>query len=226
MDTKKIKDSTVQRLQFLISLTLFSFSCVDNDTLYLSKEFQIPVEVMPKREVFKVGDTISININFNKILSDSQNTVNYLFEDYDFGMSIRVVELNDKIKPLAEQPGSIQDFEFLNEVGGIYPFGTGGGELKLDFTGENYVFSSKMILRRSGVFNITFLNDFSANAIAVNPPSGYKNVIAGIAPSFTLVNSGEPLNYHLFAKNTASEFDSSNNSDFRGRSFFPFIVVN
>jgi hypothetical protein len=210
--------------QLLFSLSLFSFSCTDDDTLYLSKEFQLPVEVTPKKEVFNVGDTISININFNKILTDRENTTKYLFEDYDFGTSVRIVELSDKTHPLGGQPGAIQSFQFVNNVGGIYPFGSGGGDLDLIFTGENYVFSGKMILRKSGVFNISFLNDFSGTAIAVNPPLGYKNIVAGVSPSFTLVNSGIPFNYHLFPKYTASEFDTSDSSDTRGRSFFPFVV--
>ena len=224
MGTDKIKKRAGLVAQLLFSLSLFSFSCTDDDTLYLSKEFQLPVEVTPKKEVFNVGDTISININFNKILTDRENTTKYLFEDYDFGTSVRIVELSDKNQPLAGQPGAIQSFQFVNNVGGIYPFGSGGGELDLIFTGENYVFSGKMILRKSGVFNISFLNDYSKTAIAVNPPPGYKNIVAGVSPSFTLVNSGIPFNYHLFPKYTVSKFDTSDSSDTRGRGFFPFVV--
>jgi hypothetical protein len=81
-----------------------------------------------------------------------------------------------------------------------------------------------MILRKSGVFNISFLNDYSETAIAVNTPPGYKNIVAGVSPSFTLVNSGIPFNYHLFQKYTTTEYDTSDSSDTKGRSFSPFVV--
>jgi len=224
MGTSKITKKAGQIAQLLFSLMLASFSCADEDTLYLSKEFQLPVEVMPKKEIYKVGDTIIVNINFSKILSDRENTITYLFEEYDFGTSVRIVELIDKSLPLGGQPGAIESFQFINQIGGIYPFGSGGGELELVFTGENYVFSGKMIVKRLGVFNISFLCDFSKPAIAVDTPSGYKNIVAGVGPSFTLVNSGIPFNYHLFPKYTASQFDTSDNSGSQARSFFPFVV--
>ncbi len=224
MGTNKIKIKAGIVAQIFFSLMLASFSCADDDTLYLSKEFQLPVDVMPKKDIYKVGDTIIVDINFPKILSDRENTITYLFEEYDFGTSVRIVELIDKSQPLAGQPGAIEAFQFINQVGGIYPFGSGGGELDLIFNGENYVFSGKIIMKKPGIYNISFLCDFSKTAIAVEDPPGYKNIVAGVGPSFFLVNSGIPLNYHLFSKYTASEFDTSDGSNTEGRSFFPFVV--
>ncbi len=220
MGTKNIKKGVGLAAQLLFSFTLFSFSCTENDTLYLSKEFQLPVEVTPKKEVFNVGDTICININFNKILSDRENTIKYLFEDYDFGTTVRIVHLTDKSQPLAGQPGAIQSFQFINQIGGIYPFGSGGGELDLTFTGENYVLNSKMVL----LFNISFLVDHSGTATAVDPPAGFTKIIAGVGPSFFWVNSGIEINNHLISKYTASNFDLSDSSNSSARGFFAFIV--
>lgn len=69
-----------------------------------------------------------------------------------------------------------------------------------------------------------FTGEITGTAELINPPAGYKNIIAGVAPSFFLVNSGIPFNYHLFPKYTASEFETSEGSDTKGRSFFPFVV--
>ncbi|GGZ34296.1 hypothetical protein GCM10007049_29580 [Echinicola pacifica] len=225
MGTNAIVKKAGLLAQLLLVLILASFSCEDDDTLYLSKAFQLPIDVIPQKEIFKVGNTIYVNINFPKILSDKDKTVQYLFEDYDFGTSVRIVELKDKTQPLAGQPGSIQSFKFINQVGGIYPFGAGGGELKLVFTGDTYIYKGKIILKKPGIYNISFMSDFSSIATVVKAPSGYKHIIAGVGPSFTLVNSGIPLNYHLFVKYTASEFETSDDSDTQARSFFPFVVV-
>lgn len=224
MVTIKIIKKAELVTKLLFTLTLASFSCADDDTLYLSKEFQLPVDVMPKKDIYKVGDTIIVNINFPKILSDKENTLKYLFEEYYFGTSVRIVELIDKSQPLSGQPGAIESFQFINQVGGIYPFGSGGGELDLIFNGENYMFSGQIIIGKQGVYNISFLCDFTENAIAVGAPHGYTNIVAGVSPSFTLVNSGDTFNYHLFPKYTASRFDTSDSLGTQTRSFFPFVV--
>ncbi len=223
MGTKNIKKGVGLAAQLLLSFTLFSFSCTENDTLYLSKEFQLPVEVTPKKEVFNVGDTISININFNKILSDRENTMKYLFEDYNFETSVRIIELTEKSESLAGQPGAIQSFQFINQIGGILPFGSGGGELDLVYSGESYLLSSKMIVRKPGIYSISFNISAREPAQLVDPPGGYDQIIAGVGATFFIVNSGEGLNYHLITQNTGSNFENPSNEDW-ARPFFAFIV--
>lgn len=63
MVTNYFKPAAGLSALLLVILTVSSFSCGDNDTLYMSKEFNLPVEVTPKKETFKVGDTLNIELN-------------------------------------------------------------------------------------------------------------------------------------------------------------------
>jgi hypothetical protein len=224
MGTNKIKKRAGLFAQLLFSLSLFSFSCTDDETLYLSKEFSLPVEVTPVKEAYKVGDTLKISILIPKLMSDRENTVQYLFEDFDFDPLLSIRELKNRTKDIADQPGANNKVRVINEIGEIVPFSAAGSELLINYDGSRYRLTSKLILLNKGVFNFMFTGEITGTAELINPPAGYKNIIAGVAPSFFLVNSGIPFNYHLFPKYTASEFDTSEGSDTRGRSFFPFVV--
>ncbi len=225
MGTRIIKKRAGLIAQLLFSFTLFSFSCTDDDTLYMSKEFQWPVEVTPKKEVFKVGDTLKIEILIPEIMYDRQNTVQYLFEDFDFDPFLSIRELRDKSKDLADQPGATNKVRILNEEGEIVPFSAAGSKLFLNYNGLEYKLSSKLILLNEGIFNLLFsTGKITGTAKLINPPLGYKKIISGIGPSFFWVNSGIEINNHLISKYTASNFDLSDSSNSRSRSFFAFRV--
>ncbi len=207
----------------VVILSLFTLGSCTKEKLYLSKEFQFPVKLAPAKEIFKTGDTININIQFEKILNDRENEVKYLFEDYNFETSVRIIELTEKSEPLAGQPGAIQSFQFINQIGGISPFGSGGGELDLVYYGESYLLSSKMIVRKPGIYLISFNISAREPAKLIDPPGGYDQIIAGVGATFFIVNSGERLNYHLITQNTASNFENPSNEDW-ARPFFAFKV--
>ena len=225
MGTRNIKKRAGLIAQLLFSFSLFSFSCTDVETLYLSKEFDWPVQISPVRQAYKLGDTIKIDILIPKIMFDRENTVQYLFKDFDFDALLSIRELNNKTKDIADQPGANSKVRIINEVGEIAPFSAAGSELLLNYDGSHYRLTSKLILINKGVFNLMFsTGEITGTAELINPPAGYKKIIPGVAPSSFLVNSGIPFNYHLFPKYTASEFDTSDKADTKGRSFFPFVV--
>jgi hypothetical protein len=193
--------------------------------LYISKDFDWPVEITPVKEAYKVGDTLKIDILIPKIMFDRENTVQYLFEDFDFDALLSIRELKNRAKSIADQPGANNKVRIINEVGEIVPFSAAGSELLMNYDDSRYRLTSKLILLNKGVFNFIFsISEITGKAKLINPPAGYKKIIVGIAPSFFLVNSGIPSNYHLFPKYTASEFVTSDSSDTKGRSFFPFVV--
>lgn len=225
MDTDKIKKRAGLVAQLLFSLSLFSFSCTDDETLYVSKNFDWPVEITPVKEAYKVGDTLKIAILIPKIMFDRENTVQYLFEDFGFDALLSIRELKNRSKDIVDQPGANNKVRIINEVGEIVPLSAAGSELLMNYDGSRYRLTNKLILLNKGVFNFIFsISEITGKAKLINPPAGYKNIVAGVAPSFFLVNSGIPSNYHLFPKYTTTEFDTSEGSETGGRSFFPFVV--
>lgn len=225
MGTKNIKKGVGLAAQLLFSFTLFSFSCTDDDTLYLSKEFNLPVIITPANEIFKVGDTLKIEILIPKIMYDRENSVQYLFEDFDFDPFLSIRELKDKSKDLADQPGANEKVRILNEEGEIVPFSEAGSKLFLNFNGSEYKLSSKLILLNEGIYNLSFsTGKITGTAKLINPPPGYKKIISGVGTSYFLVNSGLEINNHLISQNTASNFDLPDSIDW-ARPFFAFRVV-
>jgi len=210
--------------QLLFSLSLFSFSCTDDDTLYLSKEFQLPVEVTPKKEIFKVGDTLKIEIIIPKIMYDRENTVQYLFDDFDFDPFLSIRELKDKSEGLVYQPGANGKVRILNEIGEIVPFSAAGSKLFLNYNESEYKLSSKLILLNKGIYNLLFsTGKITGAAKLINPPPGYKKIISGVGPSYFLVNSGIDINQYLIIENTNTNLGLPDSIDW-ARPFFAFRV--
>ena len=207
----------------LLILFLFFLASCTKEKLYLSKDFLFPANIFQAKETYKVGDTIDISIQFDKIVEDREKTVKYLFENYNFDAGIRIVELTTKSTSFVDQPGAIQSFQFINQVGGIFPFGSGGGELILVFSNNNYLHSSKIILRKPGIFAISFLLETKDTAQLTNPPIGYDQIIAGVGAAYFNINSGEGLNLHLITQNTASNYDNLRPEDW-ARPVFAFRV--
>lgn len=85
--------------------------------MYLSKEFDWPVEITPVKEAYKVRDTLKIDILIPKIMFDRENTVQNLFEDFDFDSILSIRELNNRTKDIADQPGANSKDRIINEVG-------------------------------------------------------------------------------------------------------------
>lgn len=209
----------------LLSLIILGSSSCTKEKLYLAKDFAFPAKLFPIQETYSVGDTINLVVEFNKILEDRDKSVKYLFENYNFDTSIRIVQLSDKSQPLSFQPGSILTFEFLNQVGGVFPFGNSGGELKLEFTGEGYISSTKIILKKAGTFSISCLISQTGSAELIDPPMGYDKIIPGVGSTFFIINNGEGLNLNLITENTASNLENPSQDDW-ARPFFAFRVEN
>jgi|AntRauMFilla1563_2_1112583.scaffolds.fasta_scaffold07238_1 hypothetical protein len=225
MGTDKIKKRAGLVAQLLFSLSLFSFSCTDDETLYLSKEFSLPVEVTPVKEAYKVGDTLKISILIPKLMSDRENTVQYLFEDYDFDAFLGIRELKDKSKTVTEQPGANNKIIILNKIGEIKPFSQAGNKIFLSFNGTEYKLSSIIIPLEPGIYNLVFSTGLKLkNAELINPPSNYEKIVAGVGPTFFSVNRGIDINQNLITTYTSTKLDLPDSIDW-AKPIFSFQVI-
>ncbi|MEP0711134.1 hypothetical protein [Algoriphagus sp.] len=225
MATNKNKIRAGLITQLLFPLILASFSCTHNETLYLSKEFSLPIEITPTKEDYKVGDTLKIDILFPKIIFDRGNNVQYLFENYDFDAFLGIRELKDKSKTLVDQPGANDKFKIINKIGEISPFSQSGNKIFLSFNGTEYKLSSNIILLEPGIYNFIFSTGLSlSNAELINPPSGYEKIIAGVGPTYFIVNRGIDININLLTNNTTTTFDLPDSIDW-AKPVFSFQVI-
>ncbi|MBC6368170.1 hypothetical protein [Algoriphagus sp. AK58] len=225
MDIKITKFDFFRHVRLIVSLALLSFSCGEDDTLYLSKEFNFPVTITPARENFKIGDTLKIEVLIPKIMADRENSVQYLFENFDFDPFLSIRELGDKSKFLTNQPGANDKVKILNGEGEILPFSEAGNKLILNYTGSEYKLSGKLVLLNEGVFNLLFsTGEIKGKAAIINPPPGFKKIISGVGPSYFLVNSGIDINQFLINEYTNTKLGLPDSIDW-ARPFFSFRVV-
>ncbi|MFL0685031.1 MAG: hypothetical protein ACJLTB_17760 [Algoriphagus aquaeductus] len=225
MDIKITKFAFWRNVRLIVFLPFVLFSCDEDDTLYLSKEFNFPVTISPAKENFEIGDTLKIEILIPEIMADRENSVQYLFENFDFDPYLSIRELSEKSKDLAEQPGAVRKVKIINVEGDINPFSAAGCKLTLINKDSAYRLTSKFVVLDSGIYNLSFsTTSISGTAKLINPPKGYKKIIAGVGPSYFLVNSGIEINSHLINQHTASNFDFTSSEGW-ARPFFSFRVV-
>lgn len=53
------------------------------------------------------------------------------------------------------------------------------------------------------------IREISGTIALIDPPSGYKKIVAGVGPSSFFVNSGTDFNNNLISEYTSSKFDLS-----------------
>lgn len=205
---------------------LSSFSCNEEDeTVFLYKEFSLPVEISPSHESYKVGDTLLVEIQFSKVLFDRKNTIEYLFENYDFDSYMGIRELKEKHNNLLDQPGANSKFKILTSEGEINTISQGGNKLILNFTGSEYKLSSRIILLEPGIFTFIFSPGINLNnAELFNSQTGSQNFIAGVGPTYYTVNKGQKINMNLITEYTSSTFDLPDSIDW-SKPTFSFKVM-
>lgn len=224
MDINKLRVGQLAQLFLLFILS--SFSCnKEDETVYLNKEFNLPVEVSPSNETYKVGDTLLVEIQFSKVLFDRKNTVEYLFENYDFDSYMGIRELKEKQNNLLDQPGANSKFKILTSEGEINTISQGGNKLILNFTGSEYRLSSRIIFLEPGIFTFIFSTGINLkNAVLFNSQTGNQNFIASVGPTYYTVNKGQKINMNLITEYTSTTFDLPDSIDW-SKPTFSFKVI-
>ena len=205
---------------------LCGFSCGPTELPRLNLEFEIPVSTIPAKEIYFVGDTLSIKILFSKELKDMTSEYSYSFENFDFRGAVRVVELVDKTKDQASQPGAFGSIELKNEIGGFEIVSDSGAELNFHYDRESYILMTKLILKKQGIYSIIFFTrNSSLGVTSLNRTLEIPGYIANIKNIYYKVNEGIVTNNHLINENTINYFDENDVANNWYKPFFSFKVV-
>jgi len=200
-------------------------SCEPKDEIYLSLDFEIPVEIYPAGETYEVGDTLTIIIQFNKYLTDRSGEYTTVFENFDFQGRVGFLELSDKNLFYASQPGAFGKVSIENKIGSIEVGYNAGALLNYYFDGENYNLISKFILNRKGVFSTAFFTSSSVYNSDLIRKINIDGKIAGIKDIYYKVNDGKVNNNYLIFENTATNWDDNEEPNNWHRPSFSFKVV-
>ena len=124
-----------------------------------------------------------------------------------------------------DQPGANDKFKLFNKTGEIRPFSQAGNKIFLYITGTEYILSSSVVLLHPGIYNFIFSTGLRLrNAELINPPSDYAKIIAGVGPTYFMVNHGIDINQNLLTNNTTTTFDLPDSIDW-AKPVFSFEVI-
>ncbi len=197
-------------------------SCGPTELPRINLEFEIPVTTIPARETYVIGDTLSIEIEFTKNLTEVTNTYTYNFEGFNFNGMIRMNRLEDKNLRSGIQPGGLPSVKIVNLRGGFLPFSDAGAQFDYEFLNDTYILKSKFVLQHEGVFSISFFtntDEFSG----FNRKLNFEGKIASVNNIFYKINQGN-TNFHLLFEN--SKINWQEQTDKPGEnSIFSFKVI-
>ena len=138
----------------ILSIALFSLgsSCKPKHTCPTGRGYVsiIPVSITPAKSIYKVGDTLHLNIDFSDRLYDTVSKKEYWFNNFNFDFTPFYVSRLDTL------PGTACLYECSVKpiIGKIYP---SGGlcdisyESKYVYQNNRYKLSADIILKRKGL---------------------------------------------------------------------------
>jgi hypothetical protein len=184
-------------------------ACEPKETPSPNLIFDIPVTISPQREIYKVGDTIWIDIDFPKVLTDTSGLYSFNFKDFNFAGGLRFLKLTDKNLDQASQPGGLNFIKINNLKGQIEVLGGSGAALVYSFDNERYSIKSSMILKNVGVYSMVFITSNSHYNPEYQRSWKVNNQIINIGNLLYQVNRGGSRNTHLIFENTTNNWDET-----------------
>ncbi|MCL6260312.1 hypothetical protein M3O96_14515 [Aquiflexum sp. TKW24L] len=203
---------------------IMGFSCLSEEKEYLTVDFEIPITVSPVKEAYHIGDTIHVEVEFHKELTSFNQDFTYSFEDFNFFAWIRCTQLLDKTKDQPDQPGGLGGFNIVNTKGGLFPFSSAGAEMNYIFENDMYVMKTSLILRRPGIYSISFHTNNGAYNFEFQKQLDVPGKVVKIGNLVYKVNNGIGGNNHLIFENTINKWEEDPDK-FGWNSLFSFKVV-
>jgi len=184
-------------------------ACEPKETPSPNLIFDIPVTISPQREVYKVGDTIWIDIDFPKILTDTSGIYSFSFDDFNFSARLRFLKLTDKNVGHHLQPGGFNFIQVDNKIGQIDVTGDAGADLIYSYNNDRFTIKSAMILKSPGVYSMVYITSNSVYNPEYQRTWKVNDQIINIENLFYQVNKGGNRNTHLIFENTSNSWDES-----------------
>jgi hypothetical protein len=203
-------------------ILLCGFSCGPTELPRLNLEFEIPVSTIPAKEIYSIGDTLTIEIEFTKNLTDVNNTYTYNFEEFNFNGMIRMNKIGDKNLQSGLQPGGLPLIKIYNLRGGFYPFSDAGAQFEYEFSNDYFILKSKYVLQQEGVYSISFFTNFDEFS-GFNNKLNIEGKIAYVNNIFYKINQGQ-TNFHLLFENSKINWQEETNKPGEN-SIFTFRVI-
>jgi len=181
----------------LFSSIMLITSCTKKECRFPGAyKFTIPVELSPIKEVYNIGDTISITSMFSDRLYEEKTDREYDLVNFKFYPAMRLREISDSI---ADEAGALYFDIAINDEFNFNQFNYSDGAIGYigDYNYENnsYKLNYKIIPQSSGLFHFSHLTALTTLGHDQEFEGKCRNVDVG--DSVVELNNGASNNFHL-----------------------------
>lgn len=194
----------------LLFLLLVGGSCRKKETPreQVRFDFLIPISVTPIKDTISVGEELTFSTLFSDSVYDMNSAKRYYLPEFNWKPLIFITKLVAPEKYYSDQPSAGSKFAYVNLVGSFTKVDNIGANMQYVYENNQYKITVKIKPKESGVFVISFSNDFSPGEIKLpqefspNLPGIIKEPVIGVMRNY--VNNGQ-TNYNLLKQNCLVE---------------------
>lgn len=195
-------------LAFALSLTLL-ISCTDKFAGAFEARFEIPLQVLPAKETFRMGqDTVWVVFALPDTVYDRETKKYYRFNNFDFKTRIGFFKLKPNLY-LAEQEGALPYFTVIGTEGVLENKRLTYCYLTLIYRNNHYYGRVGIIPKQAGVYTLLFDSRYSHLAGGPKPdvaPIDTGGKYMALQELYYIVNQGK-TNFPLFKANANQSYD-------------------
>ena len=213
-------------------LYLFS-SCHKPKNEYVGMAFKLPITITPSKDTINVGDTLNVEASIADSMREELSGNYYKLKNFDFKTRAGFLTFlnNSTSLFLSQQPGAVNSFGILNEIGSITPLSETFGAVKFLYENNTFRMKTKFVAKQKGLFAINFSSDYVGKNTQLNfidlgqTASGGKK-IAVLNNIWYSVNNGNTDFGILknYSKLTSETYPTPDNINAEQQATYTFVV--
>jgi hypothetical protein len=227
---KPIKVPGIKFLALIIVLSTCAMRCEDQKIPQFEEfVFVIPVKIIPSDSIVHLNDTIWFIADFPDTLFDLNLGKYFKIQKPSLVASLITRRLIGRGINYSQQPGAIENFDFINKIGGTSNLSQTFATLTLLWSEGHYQCEFGIKPKQTGVFAINILNPekFDLSGIKLGYTSDGRERIPVYRNIYFIINDGS-TNFELFAKHCKAaslEYPTEQNIYYEQKGIFTFRVV-
>jgi len=158
-----IKLSIVKNIYLLTILSIIFSSCIKKECQISGRyNFEIPVTLSPTREIYNIGDTITIISSFSEEVYDRNTDRYYALTDFSFYPRMIIREISDTITNEAALSNFDVLIDTIYNISG-FQYNSGGISYLWQYNYQNnyYNLSCNLIAKNPGLFHFSYSSSLS-----------------------------------------------------------------
>jgi hypothetical protein len=217
---------------YLLAISIFSCGsgCGKDDDKWeeVYFEFVLPIDVLPAKDTFRIGEEIRFKAKISDSLYDHLSGKKYHLPNFTFNSFVSIFKISDKSKPFVQQKASNHKFDVVNRIGGLTNISDEFADLNKNYSNGFYEFDFSIVPKEIGVYHIRFVYDAGRKGYTTLPQSfapnepGVRRFPIMSQIRYTLNNGN--TNYNIYSDNAQQLISSDGTTTFDRIVGYTFVV--